>query len=74
MDLSPHGLAEVVYPPISHPLREMDDARVVFAKIVDLSAGMTEFVKKVFPFAAAPLVEFPIVVTDEESGDRSQLV
>ena len=72
-DLDREGLEGVVYPERAHPLREMDVAQVVFPKDMDLSAEMTEFVRRVFPFAAVPLVEHPIVVTDE-SGDWSRLV
>ena len=62
------------YPVEPHPLRDLDVKEVVFPREADLSYEMAEFIQRVFPNTAVPFVNHPIVVTDEESGDRSRLV
>ena len=62
------------YPVEPHPLRDLDVKEVVFPREADLSYEMAEFIQRVFPNTAIPFVNHPIVVTDEESGDRSRLV
>ncbi|PIL25750.1 hypothetical protein GSI_11500 [Ganoderma sinense ZZ0214-1] len=74
MDLAAGAFAGLEYPKEPHALRDLDVAEVVFPREADLSGEMTGFIQRVFPKAAVPFAQHPIVVTDEESGDRSRLV
>ena len=77
MDLAQDTLETVEYPEGQqpHPLRELDVVHVSFAGGVDLSSEMSQFSQKVFPYAATPqAAAHPIVVIDEDSGDRAQIV
>ena len=74
MELSVDALESVEYPEQPHPLRDLEIAEVVFPRGADLSREMSAFIERMFPGAAIPFVDHPIVVTDEESGDQSRLV
>ncbi|TFK79380.1 hypothetical protein K466DRAFT_606186 [Polyporus arcularius HHB13444] len=77
MELTRDALEGVAYPEGQHPhpLRELDVAQVAFPGGLDLSHEVIRFTQRVFPRAATPLAEaHPIIVTDEESGDKSRVV
>ncbi|KAM5540962.1 hypothetical protein V8D89_005273 [Ganoderma adspersum] len=74
MDLAVGAFEGLEYPNEPHVLRDLDVKEVVFPREADLSGEMTAFIQRVFPNTAVPFTQHLIVVTDEESGDRSRLV
>ncbi|KAI0702803.1 hypothetical protein C8T65DRAFT_831089 [Cerioporus squamosus] len=77
MELTGDALEGIAYPDGQppHPLRELNVAQVAFPRGTDLSREVMEFTQRVFPHAATPLAEaHPIIVTDEEFGNRSRVI
>ena len=74
LDIAVGAFEGLEYPKEPHALRDLDVKEVVFSREADLEDEMTAFIQRVFPNAALPFAQHPIVVTDEESGDRSRLV